>query len=524
MNILKASAFVSIGAATLAAAGAEKRPNILFIFSDDHAVKSISAYDGSLNQTPGIDRIAKEGAIFKNSFCANSICAPSRACILTGKHSHKNGQLGNWVRFDGSQFTFPQLMQKNGYATALIGKWHLKSDPTGFDKWMVYPGQGRYYNPDYLTPEGKKQVMGYAPDVTTDLSIEWMKEQQKVGKPFVMMCQYKAPHRTWSPAPRHLNKYDDVTFPVPETFYDNFEGRNSDLPKHKMGIAKHMRMGYDLKVPQSMDNDKGIFEMPRMTPEQKTAWKKAYDPKNKAFFEANLKGKELAEWKFQRYIKDYLRCVAAVDENVNRLQDFLKESGLEENTIVIYSSDQGFYLGEHGWFDKRWMYEESFRMPLVMKWPGKIKPGTVVNELVQNIDYAPTFLEACGIEIPEEIQGKSLLPIVTKTDDKVDWRDALYYHYYDSPSEHGVAFQEGVRTDRYKLIRFYELNQWELYDLKTDKNETKNLYGNPEYSEIQKMMMKKLKEVKNNYDAKYDLKNPHPNVKKQIEKKKKKKK
>lgn len=474
-------------------ANAAKRPNILFIFSDDHAVQAISAYGSKINKTPNIDRIADEGVIFRNSFCVNSICAPSRANILTGKHSHINGQLTNRDRFDGSQATFPQVLQKAGYHTAIYGKWHLKSEPTGFDEWMVYPGQGHYYNPDYRTPEGIKRLIGYSVDLTTDLALDYLKSRTD-EQPFMLMCQFKAPHRQWLPGPKYHDLYADETIPEPETLFDDYQGRTSSAAQHKMGIDEHMVMTFDLMVPSEGTND-----WKRMTDAQKELWKSTYDARNKATQPENLTGKELVRWKYQRYIKDYLRCVAAVDENIGRLLEYLSESGLDENTIVIYCSDQGFYLGEHGWFDKRWMYEESLRMPLVMRWPGKVKPGTEVNEMIQNIDYAPTFMEIAGVTAPNDIQGHSLLPLLSE-DGADDWRDSLYYHYYEH-GFHGVPKHEGVRTDRYKLIHFYDVNEWELFDLEKDPQEMSSQYHNPEYTEIRKQLTKEL----NSLRAKYEL-------------------
>ncbi len=479
------------------------RPNILFIFSDDHAVQAISTFGSRINQTPNIDRIAEQGARFTRTFCANSICSPSRACVLTGKHSHMNG-VTEWQKFDGSQFTFPKTLQAAGYHTGIFGKWHLKSDPTGFDEWMVYYGQGHYYNPDYKTPEGKKRINGYSVDATTDLALDFIKRNRGSGKPFVAMCQYKAPHRTWMPATRYLKKYDDVTIPEPETLFDDYSARATPAAKHRMGIDKHMRMPYDLKVPNAKGG--GIYDHNRMTPKQRTAWDAAYDPKNKAFKEASLSGKELVKWKYQRYIKDYLRCIAAVDENIGRILDYLKAEGLDKNTIVVYSSDQGFYLGEHGWFDKRWMYEESFRMPLVMSWPGVIKPGTTISQLTQNIDFAPTFIEAAGLPVPDEIQGLSLLPLFA--DASAPWRDALYYHYYNHGGnqlqprgEHGVPRHHGVRTERYKLIQYYTTGEWELFDLEKDPQEMHSEYDNPEYAPIKKELNLKLDAIIKQYKA-----------------------
>jgi arylsulfatase A-like enzyme len=472
-----------------------EKPNILFIFSDDHAAQSISAYGinhlTKLAPTPNIDRIAEEGVLFKNNFCTNSICAPSRACVLTGKHSHINGQRGNGGQFDGSQSTFPKLLQQAGYQTALFGKWHLKSNPTGFDQWMVYPDQGSYYNPKFITPTGTNQLEGYSVELVTDLSLNWLKENKDSDKPFLLMCQYKAPHRWWMPGPNYLNKFDEVTFPEPDTLFDDYRGRTSSAAKHKMGVGKNLAMGRDLKVSTKPVNKSGP-----LTPEQLARWNAAYGPKNQVFQDAKLKGKELVRWKYQRYIKDYLRCVAAVDDNVGRLLAYLEESGLDENTIVVYSTDQGFYLGEHGWFDKRWMYEESFREPLMMRWKGRIKPGTQVTQLTQNIDYAPTFLEAAGIAIPEDIQGESLLPLLN--DSKTEWRKSIYYHYY-ADGGHGVSKHYGVRNERYKLIHFYGSDEWELFDLKTDPHEMKSEYDNPEYKTVRARMHKELDRLRAKY-------------------------
>jgi arylsulfatase A-like enzyme len=477
-----------------------KPPHIVFLFSDAHAIQAISAYGSKINKTPNIDRIANEGAIFLRNYCANSICAPSRACVLTGKHSHMNGQRTNFDTFDGAQQTFPKLLQKKGYTTAIFGKWHLKTNPTGFDEWMIYPGQGVYYNPDYITPDGKKKIHGYAVEVTTNLALDYLK-RNKDGKPFLLMCQFKAPHRNWMPGPKYLHMYDDVTIPEPETLFDDYKGREKPASRHRMGIDNDMTFYYDLKVPQKHGRYDGLMKsfMHRMTPDQLAAWKKAYDPKNKIFMESHLEGKDLVRWKYQRYVKDYLRCVAAVDDNVGRILDYLHESGLDKNTIVVYSSDQGFYLGEHGWFDKRWMYEESFRMPLLMRWPGKIKPGTKIDKLTQNIDFAPTLLEAAGANVPKDIQGKSLLPLLSGKD--VDWRKSLYYHYYEEGGGHGVTRQYGVRTANYKLIHYYAYNKWELFDMKKDPHEMKNLYKNPEYMKIRKDLEAELARLERLYEV-----------------------
>jgi arylsulfatase A-like enzyme len=466
-------------------------PNIVFIFSDDHACQAISSYGSKVNQTPNIDRIAIEGAIFRNNFCANSICGPSRATILTGKHSHMNGFFNNNDSFDGEQVTFPKLLQKAGYTTAIFGKWHLKSEPTGFDEWMVYPKQGSYYNPDYITPQGKKQLTGYSVKLTTALALDFLKRQNDPDKPFLLMCQYKAPHRNWNPGPKYLTKYDEMTIPEPETLFDDYQGRASPASNHAMGIDKHLRMHRDLKVPHTECKD-----WSRMTEDQRKAFAEAYESRNIVFENAELQGTDLIRWKYQRYIKDYLRCIAAVDDNVGRILDYLEKNKLDKNTIVIYSSDQGFYLGEHGWFDKRWMYEESFRMPLIIRWPGKIKPGTIFTQLTQNIDFAPTILEAAGAKVHEDIQGISLMPLIKG--EKTDWRKSLYYHYYEH-GVHGVARHYGVRTERYKLIHFYTTDEWELFDLINDPQEMTSVYYNSAYKKVRKDLEAELNRLRNFY-------------------------
>ncbi len=471
------------------------RPNIVFIFADDHAAQAISGYGSKINTTPNIDRLAREGALFRNNFCANSICAPSRATVLTGKHSHLIGQRGNRETFDGSQQTFPQLLKKAGYKTGLFGKWHLKSDPTGFDDWMVYPGQGDYYNPDYLTSQGKTRIPGYCVEITTDLTLDWLKKQKNSERPFLLMCQYKAPHAFWMPGPKYLTLYDDVTIPEPENLFDDYKGRTSSARKSALAIGELiMRLDSVFKIVPAGQKTT-VEAINRLTPEQRKIWDSAYEPKNKRFREANLEGRDLLRWKYQRFLKDYLRCVAAVDDNVGRLLDYIEESGLAENTIVIYSSDQGFFLGEHGWFDKRWMYEESLRMPLIMRWPGLIKPGTEITRLTQNIDFAPTLLAAAGLEIPEDMQGKSMVPLLNNP--KAKWRDAIYYHYYgENYRAFKIAAHYGIRTLRYKLIHFYEAGEWELFDLEKDPQEMTSLYADPGYAKIRSQLQRKLKELR----------------------------
>lgn len=479
------------------------KPNILFIFTDDHAVQSISAYGSKINKTPNIDRIAREGVTFERCFCGNSICAPSRAAVLTGKHSHVNGLMTNGTNFDGGQPTLPKYLKQAGYQTALIGKWHLRSTPTGFDHWQILPGQGSYYNPDFLTAGGKKtRHEGYVTDITTDMAIDWLDKKRDASKPFLLMCQHKAPHRIWAPGPDHLTLYDDVDIPEPDTLFDDYANRSGALKDNEMMIAKHMMYDYDLKVTGSKEKDAlgrsfANFERKRMTPQQRRQWDAAYDPKNEKFKAEKPTGKDLVRWKYQRYIKDYLRCIASVDDNVGRLLDYLDAKGLADNTVVVYSSDQGFYLGEHGWYDKRWMYEESFRMPFIVKWPGVGKAGGRTRALAQNIDFAPTFLDAAGVPVPEDMQGTSLKPLMGGKMPS-DWRKSIYYHYYER-GEHHVPAHEGVRTGRYKLISFYDTGEWEMFDLEKDPQEMVSVYEEPDYAPIVKMMKAELARLKAAY-------------------------
>jgi arylsulfatase A-like enzyme len=498
------------------AAAEQTRPNILFIFTDDHAPHAIGAYGGiydDLDPTPNIDRLAGEGMLFVNSFCTNSICGPSRAVIQTGKHSHLNGFRRNGDRFDGSQQTFPKLLQKAGYQTAIVGKWHLASTPTGYDYWKVLPGQGDYYNPDFLTPEGRINVEGYCTDIVTEMAIDWLREQRDPDQPFMLMCQHKAPHRTWMPPLRHLTLYDDVEIPEPDTLFDTWEDKASPAHHQEMEIDRHMHLVFDLFTTPPDDFDpsaegrfdrSGFNNLKKMTPEQRQAWDAAFEPKNKAFLEANLDGKDLVRWKYQRYLKNYLACSRGADDSVGRLMDYLKESGLEENTVVIYSSDQGFYLGDRGWYDKRWMYEESLKMPLIVKWPGVTPPGARNELMVQNLDYAQTFLEMAGAEIPDDMQGRSLVPLLRgETPD--DWRTEIYYQYFEFPAVHMVAAHNGIRTERYKLIQFYQFGEWEFYDLEKDPQEIANAYGDPNYADVIARLKDELESLRRHYRDETDM-------------------
>ena len=465
---------------------AADRPNILFVMSDDHGFQAISAYDSRVNKTPNIDRLAKEGMRLDRCFVTNSICGPARAVILTGKYSHLNGFVRNGNRFNGEQQNVAKILRAAGYNTAVIGKWHLGSTPTGFDHYHILKGQGPYYNPSMLTPDGEVKHTGYTTEIITDEALKWLKSGRDQSKPFFLLYQHKAPHRNWQPGPKYLNHYDDVEIPEPDTLWDDYEGRGSAAKSQAMTVAKHLN-----------NNDLKLSPPRGLTPEQKQAWDAAYGPKNKAFHDANLQGEALVKWKYQRYAKDYLRCIDAVDDNVGRVLDYLDEAGIADNTLVIYTSDQGWYLGEHGWYDKRWMYEESFRTPCLIRWPGKIKPGSTSDKLCLNLDFPETFLEAAGLDVPEDMQGESLLPVITGEADK--WRKSVYYHYYEFPGAHSVQRHYGVRTDRYKLIHFYQIDEWEMYDLEKDPNELKSVYDEPAYAEVRKDMEEELDRLKKKY-------------------------
>ncbi len=483
-----------------------KPPNIIFIMSDDHGAQAISAYGHELSQlapTPNIDRLAQNGVLFKNAFCTNSICGPSRAVILTGKHSHINGFRMNGDRFDGNQATLPKYLQKLGYKTGIVGKWHLHGKPQGFDYWDILNDQGNYYNPEFIKGSDTALVEGYVTDIITKKSLDWLRHTKATDQPFFLMMHHKAPHRNWMPALRHANLYDSIQFPLPDTYFQYFENQQA-AKEQKQTIYKDIYEGHDLKMStaygsKALAHNPWTKDFDRMSTEQRKTWDNAYLHKNNAFHNADLHGKELAAWKGQRYLQDYLATIAGVDEGVGEILDYLEETGLDQNTLVIYTSDQGFYLGERGWFDKRFMYEESLRMPLLAQLPGRIKRGTITGAMVQNLDFAPTLLDlAGGIQYTKKMQGQSFKALLDGTE--VDFKEAIYYHYYDYPAFHMVKKQYGIRTKRYKLIHFYDdIDAWEFYDLEKDPKELYNAIDNGGYKDIITKMHRKLDSLQEHY-------------------------
>ena len=492
-------------------------PNILFIMSDDHAEQAISSYGGTLLQTPNIDRIAKQGIRFENSTVTNSICAPSRATLLTGKFSHLNGLRDNRDQFDGGQMTFPKLLQNAGYQTAIVGKWHLKTKPTGFDEWKVLVGQGEYYQPRIASAEDTIVMEGYTTKVITDLALSFL-ENRTEEKPFCLLYHHKAPHRNWMPDVNDLDMFEGQTIPEPETLFDTYEGRPAaeaaDMRIRDMFLSSDMKLHAD-SYPGKDTNSGGSGSTNvdresswaaiygRLTPEQKEEWDRYYNPINEAFKQDPPTGQDLVRWKYQRYMKDYLMTVKAVDDQIGRVLDYLDQEGLSDQTMVIYTSDQGFYLGEHGWYDKRFMYEESLSTPMMIRYPAAIRAGQVSKQLVQNLDFAPTFLDYAGVEIPSEMQGASMRTILEQGTDP-EWRDAVYYHYYEYPHGwHSVKKHDGVRTDRYKLIHFYhDIDHWELYDLQQDPQELRNIYDDVNAQEVRLQMVERLQDLQTQYQVK----------------------
>lgn len=480
-----------------------ERPNIIFIMTDDHAFQAISAYEDDLIQTPQIDRIAQEGALMEQAFVTNSICGPSRAVIITGKYSHKNGFKRNLDNFNGNQQTLPKILGANGYQTALIGKWHLKSVPQGFDYWTILPGQGNYYNPKFLEKDKDTVYKGYATNITTDLALDWMEGETKKNQPFFLMLQHKAPHRNQMPPLENLDLFNDREFSLPSNFFDDYENQPA-LQRQKISMINDLMIDLDNKVPcDNCKNKWGKFhpkayerEISRLDKEQRKAWDAAYQEEYEEFDRIDTE-EELVKWQFQRYMEDYLRTIKSVDDNIGRVLDYLEKSGLANNTIVVYTSDQGAFLGEHGLYDKRFMYEEAFRTPMMIKYPKEIEPGKKINEFVLNLDIAQTFLDFAGITPPEDMQGASMKNLLKHGD--VNWRDEVYYHYYQD--SFGVTPHFGIRTERYKLIRFYgAIDSWELYDLQKDPDEANNVYGDPAYSGLRDSLKEELNKLQVQYE------------------------
>jgi arylsulfatase A-like enzyme len=474
------------GPSTGPSAAPTTRPNILFVLCDDQAYQAIGAYGAKSARTPNLDRLAADGMRFDRCLTTNSLCGPSRATILTGKYSHLNGFYDNTnSRFDGAQLTFPKLMRAAGYQTAIVGKWHLVSDPTGFDYWEVLPGQGQYYNPPVIANGHRVVKLGYVTDVLTDDALDWLRHGRDPAKPFFLMLGQKAPHRNWQPALANLGMYDDVTFPEPPTLFDDYAGRGKAEHVQQMEIAKILN-----------DNDLKLSPQADLNPEQRKAWDAYYGPRNQAFRDRHLSGDDLTRWKYQRYMHDYMSTAASVDQSVGRLMAYLAESGLDRSTMVVFSSDQGFFLGEHGWFDKRWIFEQSMRTPLMVRWPGVVRPGSVNDDMVSNLDFGETFLDAGSIAVPVEMQGRSFLPIL-QGHTPADWRTGFYYHYYEHPAEHNVARQYGIVTERFKLVHFYEpaFDYWELFDLQKDPLEMTSVYDRPAYAAVQADLHRRLDDL-----------------------------
>lgn len=492
----------------------QKPLNIIHIMTDDHSYQTISAYGHPISQlapTPNLDRLAAEGMLFRQAFVENSLSTPSRACLMTGLYSHQNGQRQLGAGIDTTKTFFSEILQQHGYQTGVVGKWHMQCEPKGFDYYHVLLDQGDYYNPAFKSRHSKGEYIkeeGYATTLTTDHAIEFL-EERDADKPFCLLVHHKAPHRNWMPETKYMDLYEDVEFPYPATFNDNYATRCAAAPTQEMRIDNDMTLIYDLKVDelktqQAYKNEWNIrgwdASLDRMTPEQRDAWVASYGPRNQKFIDQNLKDEELVKWKYQRYLKDYLRCIKTIDDEVGRLIAYLEKEGLMDNTVIIYTSDQGFYMGEHGWFDKRFMYEESMRTPLLMRLPESLKKRGDIPQLVQNIDYAPTLLDIAGAPIPEDMQGVSILPLL-KGRKPAEWRKSLYYHYTEFPGEHFVRRHYGVRTDRYKLIHFYnDIDSWELYDLKKDPMEMHNEYNNPKYAKTVKQLHDEIIRLQVQYD------------------------
>ena len=511
MSRIKAACALPLAAAGLSAcsdAVEQERPNIIFIMTDDHATQAMSCYGGNLIETPNMDRIADEGMRFDNCYATNALSGPSRACILTGKFSHKNGFTDNASKFDGSQLTFPKVMRENGYATGVVGKWHLISKPQGFDHWSILLGQneqGNYYKPVFYENGTVVNEDGYVTDVITDKAIEFIDDVHD-EKPFMLMLHHKAPHRNWMPAPRHLGIFNDTVFPEPETLFDDYEGRGEAARSQDMNIENTLDDEWDLKLltrEEILAGDNRLHDVYiRMPEEVQHKWDSVYAPRIAEYRSGKLQGDELVRWKYQQYMRDYLATAMSVDESIGRVMEYLEEIGELDNTVIVYTSDQGFFLGEHGWFDKRFMYEECLRMPFVIRYPKMIKAGSTSKAICMNVDFGPTFLDLAGIEVPSEMQGRSFRKVLEKKGRiPAGWREAAYYHYYEYPAEHSVKRHYGIRTSDCKLIHFYnDIDQWEMYDMKADPQEMRNVYDDPAYAGKRAQMHRILEQVQQEYE------------------------
>ena len=510
MKRIKAAYALPLAAAGLTACAekaVQERPNILFIMTDDHTTQAMSCYGGNLIETPNMDRIANEGIRFDNCYATNALSGPSRACILTGKFGHVNGFTDNASKFDGSQQTFPKLLQAAGYKTAMVGKWHLISEPQGFDFWSVVSGQeeqGDYYSPEFVEMGEQITEPGYVTDVITDKALKFIDEVADEA-PFMVMLHQKAPHRNWMPSPKHLGMFNDTVFPEPETLFDDYSTRGDAARTQDMSIANTLKNDWDLKLltrEEILAGGNRLYNVyTRMPEEVQHKWDSVYAPRIAEYRSGKLKGKELVRWKYQQFMRDYLATVMSVDDNIGRVLDHLEKIGELDNTIIVYTSDQGFFLGEHGWFDKRFMYEECQRMPFIVRYPKSVKAGSVTSAISMNIDFGPTFLDYAGVEVPADMQGRSLRPVLD-AEGKVpaDWREAAYYHFYEYPAEHSVKRHYGIRTADCKLIHFYnDVDQWEMYDMNADPKELNNIYDDPAYASKRAEMHALLEKVQKEY-------------------------
>lgn len=513
--LLAIGAFVAWGCSSTAEEGRQEdrpeKPNIIVMYSDDHTAQAVGVYREALDYglqlehtpTPHIDRLAEGGMRFDNAFVTNSICVPSRATMLSGVHTHVSGAMTNADSLSLDLETFPVLLQEAGYQTAMIGKWHLKTEPQGFDYYEVLYGQGPYYNPTMRTSRGDVDYQGHTSEIITESALQWLRSERSREQPFLMIYNHKAPHRNWLPGPNHLGDYRGRDLPEPPSLFYDYSGLTTAAQEQDMEIATTMDWGWDLKVPEHPETGETtsgwtqIIERNELTDAQQQRIEQAYAGENKQLYEQfdQMSDEDKLRWRYQRYVKDYLRTIRGVDDGVGRVMAYLERENLADNTVVIYAGDQGFFLGENGWFDKRWIYEESMRMPLIVHWPDGIEPESVNEQLVQNLDIAPTVLKLAGAEVPDRMQGRSLVPLL-RGEEPESWREAAYYHYFEGPpAVHRVAQHYGIRTDRYTLAHYPAHDEWELFDLDEDPEQLNSVYGDPEYADIQQRLKERLFQV-----------------------------